>query len=95
MICSGGQDLCLWDRNGRLLSKYDRQNLEENSRNSCSCLYPYQEYYTSYTLAILIIVPLMFTTGSIHSVLKLDSRHFGVVAASDYKSLGIDSLLIQ
>ena len=47
-----------------------------------------------YTLAILIIVLLMFTTGSIHSVLKLDSRHFGVVAASDYKSLGIDSLLV-
>ena len=51
--------------------------------------------YTSYTQAILILVPLMLTTGSIHSVLKLDSRHFGVVAASDYKSLGIDSLSVQ
>ena len=83
MICSGGQDLCLWDRNGRLLSKCDRQNLEENSKNSSSCLY-----------AILILVFLTLTTGSIHSVLKLDSRHFGVVAASDYKSLGTDSLLV-
>ncbi len=26
--------------------------------------------------------------GHIHSVLKLDSRHFGIVAASEYKSLG-------
>lgn len=34
------------------------------------------------------LFPLFPLPGSIHSVLKLDSRHFGVVAASDYKSLG-------
>lgn len=51
--------------------------------------------YFIYSGAIFIIVPSILTTGSIHSVLKLDSRHFGVVAASDYKSLGIDSLLVQ
>ncbi len=26
--------------------------------------------------------------GYIHSVLTLDSRHFGIVAAAEYKSLG-------
>ena len=34
MVCSGGQDLCLWDRNAKLLSKYDRSTLEETSEHS-------------------------------------------------------------
>lgn len=33
--------------------------------------------------------------GFIHSVLKLDSRHFGVVAASDYMSLGESPFYFQ
>lgn len=57
MICSGGSDICLWNRSGRQLSRCDRSRLEENS--------------------------------DVHSLLKLDSRHFGVVAASDYKSLAV------
>ncbi len=42
MICSGGKDICLWDRNGRLLSKFDRSQLEESSEggNGTSCRLP-------------------------------------------------------
>ena len=43
----------------------------------------------------LILCSYRLITGSIHSVLKLDSRHFGVVAASDYKSLGIARCLVR
>ena len=40
------------------------------------------------TYHLLIYLSSVMVIGSIHSVLKLDSRHFGVVAASEYKSLG-------
>ena len=33
LICSGGSDLCLWDRKGQVLSKFSRKNLEEKSRS--------------------------------------------------------------
>ena len=40
----------------------------------------------------ILVLPCMASVsaaaGDVHSLLKLDSRHFGVVAASDYKSLG-------
>ena len=45
---------------------------------------------TAYVGVMIIAVRAitLYPTGKIHSVLKLDSRHFGVVAASEYKSLG-------
>ena len=30
-MCSGGADLCLWDRRGKMLSKFCREELEERS----------------------------------------------------------------
>lgn len=31
LICSGGSDLCLWDRKGKLFTKFCRKDLEEKS----------------------------------------------------------------
>lgn len=59
MVCSGGKDVCLWDRNGRLLSKYNRSLFAKED------------------------------SSMVHSVLKLDSRHFGIVAASNYPCLAV------
>ncbi|XP_064390795.1 WD repeat-containing protein 41-like isoform X2 [Halichondria panicea] len=58
IVCSGGKDICLWDRNGKLLTRYERSGLAEDE-------------------------------SDVHSLLKLDGKHFGVVAASDYKSLAV------
>jgi WD40 repeat protein len=32
LICSGGRDLCIWDRNGVLLDRFDRSSLQETSQ---------------------------------------------------------------
>ena len=92
MVCSGGKDICLWDRNGRLLSKYDRNQLEETSKWErgveglllSKVMVSFVEVFDYNSLT----PPCPLPPGHVHSVLKLDSRHFGIVAASEYKSLG-------
>ena len=32
LICSGGRDLCIWNRSGNLLDKFDRNQLQETSK---------------------------------------------------------------
>lgn len=37
IVCSGGKDICLWDRNGKLLTRYERSGLaEDESMYNCS-----------------------------------------------------------
>ena len=33
LVCSGGRDLCLWDRSGVLLDKFDRSSLTDTSQS--------------------------------------------------------------
>ncbi|KAL5481541.1 hypothetical protein EMCRGX_G021728 [Ephydatia muelleri] len=59
LVCSGGEDLCLWNKSGELHHIFHRQSVFKDER------------------------------GPIHSVLKLDNRHFGVVTASHYHRLSL------
>jgi len=71
MFCSGGADICLWHKNGTLLSRHCRK---ENDRELMWCKVPLHQHCCS--------------TAAIHTLLQVHGRHFCIIAAADYPSLG-------